>query len=47
MYDDISQKIQLAVDANEPIYLIIIFGGYKHFWNDSYPHVDWAELFNL
>ncbi len=37
----------MSITENKPIYLIILFGGYKHFWNTSYPEVDFAELFNL
>ena len=44
---DISTKVQMSIKENKPIYLIILFGGYKHFWNASYPEVDFAELFNL
>jgi hypothetical protein len=44
---DIMQKVTLSVVKDIPIYLIIAFGGYKHFWNPSYPEVDFAELFNL
>ena len=29
------------------MHFIAAFGGYKHFWNPSYPEVDFAELFNL
>ena len=46
-YNDILNKVRLAVDQNLPVHFTIIFGGYKHFWNSSYPNVDWAELFNL
>ncbi|MCK5490749.1 MAG: hypothetical protein KAI67_02810 [Candidatus Pacebacteria bacterium] len=46
-YNDILGKIRLSVDKNLPVHFTIIFGGYKHFWNFSYPTVDWAELFNL
>ncbi len=44
---DILEKIQKSIDDNKPVYLIVAFGGYKHFWNPSYPEVDWAEFFNL
>ncbi|HLD57511.1 MAG TPA: hypothetical protein VJA47_04345 [archaeon] len=44
---DILNKITLSIEKDEPVHLIILFGGYKHFWNPSYPRVDWAELFNL
>ena len=44
---DILNKVQRSIDEGKPIYLIIAFGGYKHFWNSSYPEIDWAEFFNL
>ncbi|OGG11645.1 hypothetical protein A2Z00_01155 [Candidatus Gottesmanbacteria bacterium RBG_13_45_10] len=44
---DIKEKVARSIEKGEPIYLIICFGGYKHYWNASYPEVDWAELFNL
>ena len=43
MYD----KILLSINNNIPLHFIVCFGGYKHFWNESYPKVDYAELFNL
>lgn len=43
----IRQKVLMSMEKNIPIYLIVCFGGYKHFWNSSYPEVDWAEFFNL
>lgn len=44
---DIQQKVKLSVEAGQPLYFILCFGGYKHFWNPSYPEVDFAELFEL
>lgn len=44
---DVLSKVSLSIAEDKPIYLIILFGGYKHFWNPSHPEVDWAELFNL
>jgi hypothetical protein len=44
---DVLNKIILSIEKDTPIYLIICFGGYKHFWNPSYPEADWAEIFNL
>ncbi len=43
----IRQKVLMSIEKNVPIYLIVCFGGYKHFWNSSHPEVDWAEFFNL
>lgn len=44
---DILKKVALSIKEERPLYFIILFGGYKHFWNSSYPEVDWAEFFNL
>jgi hypothetical protein len=44
---DIEDKVKKSVESNKPIYLVICFGGYKHYWNPSYPNVDFAELFNF
>lgn len=43
----ISEKVRLTLDEEVPLYIIVGFGGYKHFWNPSHPRVDFAELFNL
>lgn len=40
-------KVNNTVDNNQPIKLVIPFGGYKHFWNPSHPEPDWAELFHF
>jgi hypothetical protein len=45
--EDVRLKVRRSLSDSEPIYLIICFGGYKHFWNSSHPYVDYAELFNL
>lgn len=45
--EDIHQKVRMSIESNKPLYLIVCFGGYKHFWNSSFPEADWAELFNL
>jgi hypothetical protein len=45
--DDIRRKVSLSIKEEKPLYFIILFGGYKHFWNPAYPEVDWAEFFNL
>lgn len=44
---DIRKKVLMSVKEARPLHFVILFGGYKHFWNSSYPEVDWAELFNL
>jgi hypothetical protein len=42
-----AEKVIVRVKNNEPIYLVVPFGGYKHFWNPSHPEPDWAELFHF
>lgn len=44
---DITKKALISIKEDIPMHFVILFGGYKHFWNESYPEVDWAELFNL
>lgn len=44
---NIERKVRLSVDDDRPIHFTIPFGGYKHFWNESHPEPDWAELFHL
>lgn len=44
---NIINKIKGSVDSSKPIHLVIPFGGYKHFWNQSHPEPDWAELFSF
>ncbi|MEI8068112.1 MAG: hypothetical protein WCG91_04185 [Candidatus Shapirobacteria bacterium] len=44
---DIENKIGLSIKRKESIHFIIFFGGYKHFWNQSAPESDWAEIFTL
>lgn len=44
---DIFSKVLMSIEQNIPLHFIVCFGGYKHFWNSSYPKVDFAELFNL
>lgn len=46
-FNETFKKIKSSIEQDVPIHFIILFGGYKHFWNDSYPNIDWAELFNL
>jgi hypothetical protein len=45
--NDIYNKVLLSIKDDIPLHFIVCFGGYKHFWNESYPKVDYAELFNL
>lgn len=45
--ETLRNKVKEKVKSNEPIHLVIPFGGYKHFWNSSHPEVDFAELFNF
>jgi len=43
--DFIKEQISYSISENKPIFLIPMFGGYKHFWNKNAPEVDFAELF--
>lgn len=43
----ISEKVAISIKEDKPLHFVIPFGGYKHFWNPSYPEPDWAELFNF
>lgn len=45
--ESITERIKLSVKNSSPLHIIILFGGYKHFWNPSASEVDWAEVFNL
>jgi len=44
---DITNRIKLSIENNNPIHIVIFFGGYKHFWNPSGSEVDWAEVFSF
>lgn len=44
---NIREKIAQSLKQNKPLHFVIPFGGYKHFWNSSYPEPDWAEIFNF
>jgi len=44
---EFTDKITNKLKENKPIHFTIPFGGYKHFWNTSYPEPDWAEVFTL
>jgi hypothetical protein len=43
--DFIKGQIKNCISKDEPLFLIPMFGGYKHFWNSHSPYVDFAELF--
>ncbi len=45
--EDIRDKVEKSFYENIPIHLTVPFGGYKHFWNSSYPEPDWAEIFTF
>jgi hypothetical protein len=45
--ETIKRKVSISIKKQRPIHLIIPFGGYKHFWNASYPHPNWAEIFHF
>jgi len=38
-------RIDRSVSANQPITLIIAYGGFKNIHIDAAPHIDWAEVF--
>lgn len=40
-------RIDRAIAANEPITLIIAYGGFKNIYINTAPHIDWAEVFQL
>lgn len=44
---EITNKVNNKIEQNKPIHFTIPFGGYKHFWNPSYPEPDWAEVFTI
>jgi len=44
---DVVAKIAKAVDERRPLTIVVPFGGYKHFWNESAPTVDYAEMFHI
>jgi len=43
----IKNAISICVDQNEPIKLVLFFGGYKLWRLEESPQVDWAEMFSL
>ncbi len=43
----IRQKVLNSITQKKPIHFVIPFGGYKHYWNPSYPEPDWAEFFHF
>ena len=43
----VKQRIDYSVDNKIPIHIVFPFGAYKK-WNlPTYPHIDWAEVFNI
>lgn len=38
--------IKSSVASSKPIHLTVPFGGFKKWQLPSYPHIDWAEVFN-
>lgn len=49
--DDLRDFVKLRIDYciknNLPIHIVFPFGAYKR-WNlPTYPHIDWAEVFNI
>ena len=45
--NQIKEQVTYIIDNKLPFIFTPAFGGYKHFWTDSYPYTDWAEIFNL
>jgi len=43
--NDIMFSIINRIKEKKPLNIVLLFWGYKHFWNSSSPEVDWAELF--
>ena len=43
----IKNKINYCLKHDIPLYFTVPFGGYKLYKYISYPHLDWAEVFNL
>ena len=41
------QKAKNIIEKNLPFIFSFCFGGYKHWWCESSPAPDWAELYNL
>lgn len=44
---DLTHKVSSAINEDKPLKFLILYGGYKHFWVDSHPYIDWAEVYNL
>lgn len=45
--ENISKQLEQIIADNQKIIFTPAFGGYKHYWTESYPYTDWAEIFNL
>lgn len=40
-------KVSVILNNNLPFIFSFCFGGYKHWWSETSPAPDWAELYNL
>lgn len=40
-------KVKQIIKNNLPFIFCYCFGGYKHFFSESYPNPDWAEIFTI
>lgn len=41
------EKVDNILNNNLAFLFCYCFGGYKHFWNPTYPEPDWAEIFTI
>ena len=42
-----AQKLKTILNKNLPFIFSFCFGGYKHWWSETSPYPDWAELYNM
>lgn len=45
--ENITKQLESIISNKQKIIFTPAFGGYKHYWTESYPNTDWAEIFNL
>lgn len=43
----VSEKLANIMAKKLPLTFVPSFGGYKHWWCETYPTIDWAEIFNM
>lgn len=41
------EKVENILNNNLQFIFCYCFGGYKHFWAETYPEPDWAEIFTI